>query len=117
MCLIASTVIMITIGLMLGCITDLTLTESKNSAHLNNFSTNAKYINYKNQLENEKSESIKELDQDTIESKRLEEKSDYIEDTKNRAISSLISIFTWFVTGFIFFIAHWCLYKRSTKRD
>jgi hypothetical protein len=40
MCLIASTVIMITMGLILGCITDLTLTEYKNSAYLINFTTN-----------------------------------------------------------------------------
>ena len=117
MCLIASTVIMITIGLILGCITDLTLTEYKNAAYLNKFTTNEKYINDINQSANEKSESIKDLDQETIKNKRLDEKNEYIEDIKSRAVSSLISVFTWFITGFIFFIIHWCLYKRSTKRD
>jgi ATP-dependent Zn protease len=108
---------MITMGLILGCITDLTLTEYKNSAYLNNFTTNEKYINYKNQSANEKSELIQDLDQEAIKNKRLDEKNDYIEDTKSQAVSSLISVFTWFITGFIFFIIHWCLYKRSTKRD
>lgn len=110
MCLIASVIIMITVALMLGCITDITLVEYKEYNYLNNFKNNEKYIEYKIQS----SVDIKNLDSETITSNRLLEKNNYIEDKKGSAISSFIPLFTWFFTGFIFFIVHWRLYKRST---
>ena len=109
MCLISSIMIMITFGVMFNNVTELTLTEYKHQAHLNNFTTNEKYINYKTKLG--------PLDEKELQRKRLLEKDSYIENQKSNAISSLISGATWLFTGFIFFIIHWCLYRRSLKKD
>ena len=101
MCLISSIVMMITLGIMFINVTELMITEYKHKAHLNNFTTNEKYLNYKTKLE--------PLDEKELQRKRLLEKDSYIENQRSNAISSLISGATWLFTGFLFCIIHWCL--------
>ena len=112
-CFVASIVIMITIGLMLGSITNLTLTEYKHKRYLNNFTTNEKYVSYKTQSANKQNENWKTLSSETIKSRRLADRKDYIESERSEAISNLISCSSWLLTGFLFFIIHWRLYKLS----
>lgn len=108
---------MVTIGLMLGSITNLTLTEYKHKRYLNNFTTNEKYVSYKTQSANKQNENWKTLSSETIKSRRLADRKDYIESEKSEAISNLISCSSWLLTGFLFFIIHWRLYKHSSKND
>lgn len=116
-CFVASIVMMVTIGLMLGSITNLTLTEYKHKRYLNNFTTNEKYVSYKTQSANKQNENWKTLSSETIKSRRLADRKDYIESEKSEAISNLISCSSWLLTGFLFFIIHWRLYKHSSKND
>ena len=115
-CFIATIVMMITTGLMLGYVTNLTLTEYKHKRHLNNFATNEKYVSYK-QSANEQNENWQTLGSEIIENKRLADRKDYIETEKSDATSSLITCSSWLLTGFLFFIIHWRLYKHSSKND
>ena len=116
-CFVASIVMIITIGLMLGSITNLTLTEYKHKRYLNDFTTNEKYVSYKTQSANKQNENWKTLSSETIKSRRLADRKDYIESEKSEAISNLISCSSWLLTGFLFFIIHWRLYKHSSKND
>ena len=114
-CFVASILMMITTGMILISITDFTLTEYKHKRHLNNFATNEKYISYKTQCE--KDENWETLSSEIIENKRLADRKDYIETEKSDAISSLITCSRWLLTGFLFFIIHWRLYKHLSKND
>ncbi|PCJ25787.1 MAG: hypothetical protein COA94_05880 [Rickettsiales bacterium] len=113
-CLIACIVIMITSGLMLNNLTDLTLTKYTYKSHLNNFVTNEKYISYKKSSNGKDNDFPANLTTEEIQTERLLARDNYIENRQNSAISSLISSFTWFLTGFFFFIIHWRIYKRSS---
>ena len=112
-CLIASIVMMIAIGIMLGNITDILLPEYKYINQLDKFTSNEKYIDYQKQSDSSNKERLQIIDSDSVAEKRLAEREDYINRIKGDAISTLINCTTWLITGLFFFVIHWRIYKGS----
>ncbi len=110
-CLIASVVIMITIGIMLGNTTDILLPEYKYMNQLDKFTTNEKYIDSQKQSDHSSKEKWQIIDPNSLAEKRLAERESYINRIKGDAISTVINCITWLITGLFFFIIHWRMYK------
>ena len=110
-CLIASVVIMITIGIMLGNTTDILLPEYKYMNQLDKFTSNEKYIDSQKQSEHRSKEKWQIIDPNSLAEKRLAERESYINRIKGDAISTVINCITWLITGLFFFIIHWRMYK------
>ncbi len=110
-CLIASVVIMITIGIMLGNTTDILLPEYKYMNQLDKFTSNEKYIDSQKQSEHSSKEKWQIIDPNLLAEKRLAERESYINRIKGDAISTVINCITWLITGLFFFITHWRMYK------
>lgn len=116
-CLIASIVMMIAIGIMLGNITDILLPEYKYINQLDKFTSNEKYIDYQKQSDSSNKERLQIIDSDSVAEKRLAEREDYINRIKGDAISTLINCTTWLITGLFFFVIHWIIYKGSSASN
>jgi len=116
-CLIASIVMMIAIGIMLGNITDILLPEYKYMNQLDKFTSNEKYIDYQKQSDSSNKERLQIIDSDSVAEKRLAEREDYINRIKGDAISTLINCTTWLITGLFFFVIHWRIYKGSSASN
>ena len=116
-CLIASIVMMIAIGIMLGNITDILLPEYKYMNQLDKFTSNEKYIDYQKQSDPINKERLQIIDSDSVAEKRLAEREDYINRIKGDAISTLINCTTWLITGLFFFVIHWRIYKGSSASN
>ncbi len=114
-CLIASIVMMVSVGLAFNETTTIWLVEYKNKVSLNNYSTNEKYISYNKQYNGKK--DLDKLTSEELVAKRVAERSDYIQDKKDGSVSSLINIFTWLLTGLLFFAIHWRIYKKDSVRN
>jgi predicted PurR-regulated permease PerM len=114
-CLIASVVMIITIGIMLGSTTNLVFTEYKYISELNKFSSDEKYIEYKKRSFADIKEQWQAPKAELIQEKRITEREDYIKEIKGNAISTVISCATWLITSLFFFIIHWKMYKRSAS--
>lgn len=114
-CLVASIVMMVTIGIMLGSGTDIVLTEYKYISQLSKFSSDEKYLDYRRQLSSEEKERQQKVNPELIKGKRIAARADYINEVKGNAISSLISCLTWLVTALFFFVIHWRMYKCSVS--
>ena len=114
-CLVASVVMMITIGVMLSSGTDLIFTEYKYISQLSKFSSDEKYIEYKKQIHEEGKEQKQSFKTDLIKEKRIADREDYIGEVKGNAISSMINCATWLITGLFFFIIHWRMYRCSAS--
>ena len=112
-CLIASIVMMITIGIMLNSGTDFVFTEYKYMSELNKFSSDEKYIDHKKQISSSDKEEQKTLKTVLIKEKRIADREDYIKVAKGNDLSSIISCISWLVTGLFFFIIHWKMYRCS----
>jgi hypothetical protein len=110
-CLIASVVIMITIGIMLGNTTDILLPEYKYMNQLDKFTSNEKYIDSQKQTDHSSKEKWQIIDPNSLAEKRLAERESYINRIKGDAISTVINCITWLITGLFFFIIHWRMYK------
>ena len=110
-CLIASVVIMITIGIMLGNTTDILLPEYKYMNQLDKFISNEKYIDSQKQSDHSSKEKWQIIDPNSLAEKRLAERESYINRIKGDAISTVINCITWLITGLFFFIIHWRMYK------
>lgn len=110
-CLIASVVIMITIGIMLGNTTDILLPEYKYMNQLDKFTSNEKYIDSQKQSEHSSKEKWQIIDPNLLAEKRLAERESYINGIKGDAISTVINCITWLITGLFFFVIHWRMYK------
>lgn len=110
-CLIASVVIMITIGIMLGNTTDILLPEYKYMNQLDKFTSNEKYIDSQKQSEHSSKEKWQIIDPNLLAEKRLAERESYINRIKCDAISTVINCITWLITGLFFFVIHWRMYK------
>lgn len=110
-CLIASVVIMITIGIMLGNTTDILLPEYKYMNQLDKFTSNEKYIDSQKQSDHSSKEKWQIIDPNLLAEKRLAERESYINRIKGDAISTVINCITWLITGLFFFITHWRMYK------
>ena len=110
-CLIASVVIMITIGIMLGNTTDILLPEYKYMNQLDKFTSNEKYIDSQKQSEHSSKEKWQIIDPHLLAEKRLAERESYINRIKGDAISTVINCITWLITGLFFFVIHWRMYK------
>ena len=110
-CLIASVVIMITIGIMLGNTTDILLLEYKYMNQLDKFTSNEKYIDSQKQSEHSSKEKWQIIDPNLLAEKRLAERESYINRIKGDAISTVINCITWLITGLFFFVIHWRMYK------
>ncbi len=111
LCLIASVVIMITIGIMLGNTTDILLPEYKYMNQLDKFTSNEKYIDSQKQSEHSSKEKWQIIDPNLLAEKRLAERESYINRIKGDAISTVINCITWLITGLFFFVIHWRMYK------
>jgi len=116
-CLIASIVMMIAIGIMLGNVTDILLPEYKYMNQLDKFTSNEKYIDYQKQSDSSNKERLQIIDSDSVAEKRLAEREDYINRIKGDAISTLINCTTWLITGLFFFVIHWRIYKGSSASN
>ena len=116
-CLIASIVMMITIGIILGNATDILLPEYKYMNQLDKFTSNEKYIDYQKQSDPINKERLQIIDSDSVAEKRLAEREDYINRIKGDAISTLINCTTWLITGLFFFVIHWRIYKGSSASN
>ena len=116
-CLIASIVMMIAIGIMLGNITDILLPEYKYINQLDKFTSNEKYIDYQKQSDSSNKERLQIIDSDSVAEKRLAEREDYINRIKGDAISTVINCITWFITGLFFFVIHWRMKGYSASNN
>ena len=116
-CLIASIVMMIAIGIMLGNITDILLPEYKYINQLDKFTSNEKYIDYQKQTDSSNKERLQIIDSDSVAEKRLAEREDYINRIKGDAISTLINCITWLITSLVFFVIHWRMYRRCSASN
>lgn len=114
-CLVASIVMMVTIGIMLISATDLIFTEYKYKNQLNRFVSNEKYIDYQKHTNPNDKEKWQSLSMKLVEEKRIAAKREYIEEVKDSAISGIINCVTWLITGLIFFVIHWKMYRRSSS--
>lgn len=114
-CLVASIVMMVTIGIMLISATDLMFTEYKYKNQLNRFVSNEKYIDYQKHTNPNDKEKWQSLSMKLVEEKRIAAKREYIEEVKDSAISGIINFATWLITGLIFFVIHWKMYRRSSS--
>jgi len=114
-CLVASVVMMITIGILLNSGTDIAFTEYKYMSQLNKFSSDEKYIDYKKQVSSNDEEQQKALKPQLIKEKRASDREDYITEVKGNAISTIINCTTWLITGLFFFIIHWRMYRCSAS--
>lgn len=115
-CLVASIVMMVTVGHIFNETTTILLLEYKNKVHLNHYSTNEKYLTYAED-NNKKQDILSKLTDEELAAKRVSVRADYIQDAKDGAISSLISIFTWFITALLFFAIHWRIYKKDADKS
>lgn len=116
-CLIASIVMMITIGIILGNATDILLPEYKYMNELDKFTSNEKYIDSQTQSDPSSKERLQIIDSDSVAEKRLKEREDYINRIKGYAISTIINYITWLITGLVFFVIHWKIYKGSSASN
>lgn len=98
-CLIASIVMMITIGIMLGNATDILLPEYKYMNQLDKFTSNEKYIDSQKRSDPSNKESWQIIDPNSLVEKRLAERESYINRIKGDAISTVINCITWLITG------------------
>ena len=73
-CLIASIVMMITIGIMLGNATDILLPEYKYMNQLDKFTSNEKYIDSQKRSDSSNKESWQIIDPNSLVEKRLAER-------------------------------------------
>ncbi|MBN8523008.1 MAG: hypothetical protein J0M23_04025 [Rickettsiales bacterium] len=116
-CLIASVVIMITIGIMLGNTTDILLPEYKYMNQLDKFTSNEKYIDSQKQSDHSSKEKWQIIDPNSLAEKRLAERESYINRIKGDAISTVINCITWLITGLFFFVIHWRMKGYSASNN
>ena len=116
-CLIASVVIMITIGIMLGNTTDILLPEYKYMNQLDKFTSNEKYIDSQKQSDHSSKEKWQIIDPDSLAEKRLAERESYINRIIGDAISTVINCITWLITGLFFFVIHWRMKGYSASNN
>jgi len=114
-CLIASVIMMVTIGIMLTNGTDLVLTEYKYMSQLSKFTSDEKYTDYQKQIDSSDKEKWQTLSKDLIKAKRIAAREDYINEIKGNAISSIITCTTWLITCLFFFVSHWKMYRCCTS--
>ena len=114
-CLVASIIMMVTIGIMLNSGTDFVFTEYKYMSQLSKFSNDEKYIDHKKQISSGDKEQQKMLKPELIKEKRIADREDYIKEVKGNALSSIISCISWLITGLFFFILHWRMYRCSAS--
>ncbi len=114
-CLVASIVMMVTIGIMLNSGTDLVFTEYKYISELNKFSSDEKYIDHKKKVFSNDKEHQKMIKPELVKEKRIADRGDYIKGVQGNAISSIISCSSWLITGLLFFIIHWKMYRCSAS--
>lgn len=116
-CLVASIVMMIALGVMLGSGTDLILTEYKHARQLRNYDNDEKFIEYKRRTADNDydKEQWKAPNANQIKDKRMTDREDYINGVKDSAISNITNCITWLFTALLFFIIHWRLYKNATS--
>ena len=74
-CLVASIIMMITIGIMLNSGTDFVFTEYKYMSQLSKFSNDEKYIDHKKQISSGDKEHQKMLKPELIKEKRIAERN------------------------------------------
>jgi len=108
---------MITIGIILGNATDILLPEYKYMNELDKFTSNEKYIDSQTQSDPSSKERLQIIDSDSVAEKRLKEREDYINRIKGYAISTIINYITWLITGLVFFVIHWKIYKGSSASN
>ena len=114
-CLIASVIMMVIIGIMLTSGTDLVLTEYKYMSQLSKFTSDEKYTDYQKQIDSSDKEKWQTLSKDLIKAKRIAAREDYINEIKGNAISSIITCATWLITCLFFFVSHWKMYRCCTS--
>ena len=112
-CLVASIIMMVTIGIMLNSGTDFVFTEYKYMSQLSKFSSDEKYIDHKKEISSNDKEQQQTLKPELIKEKRIADREDYIKKVKGSALGSIISCISWLITCLFFFIIHWRMYRCS----
>lgn len=112
-CMISVVLMIVVLGLLSFSVGDLVLFQYKYSYELNKFNSNEKYIQHKKQ--NNKSQvNWSKLSEQEVTNLRLSEKEDYQDQKQSYALYNILDKAGWLIVGFIFFIIHWCLYKKSS---
>lgn len=111
-CLVASLTLMFALVQVMQNIASLVLPEYKYNHDIAKFNSVENFINSKNPQEAEK---IRLLSKIEIDKKISLEKTNYMQKVEKDTIFNLISNTTWVITGLIFFIIHWLLYKKLSK--
>lgn len=117
-CLISTIILIISIALFLNALTDLLIPQYKHYSYLVRFESNESYLRSSEShygVNKERLTELKHLSASQMDEKRINEKKEYLEEQKGKAIESLISTLQWAFVALVFFFLHWRLYKRSEE--
>ena len=116
-CLISSIIILITSGFLLCSITDFVIPKYMNYSQYSRYNTNEDFILlHQDRYANEDQlNNLKTLSFEALTEKRLDEKNQFLENIKWKAVESFIKCLEWLLVASVFFYLHWRIYKRSTQ--
>ncbi|MGX6960165.1 MAG: hypothetical protein ACIPMY_02750 [Rickettsia endosymbiont of Pentastiridius leporinus] len=60
---------------------------------------------------------MKNLSSKELEERRINDRNEYIEQIKARAVSNIMDYSIWIIFSFIFFIVHWVMYKKNQNNN
>ncbi|HJD55251.1 MAG TPA: hypothetical protein LFW21_01055 [Rickettsia endosymbiont of Pyrocoelia pectoralis] len=109
-CCITSIILLITLCLAFNSVLNLSLTEYTNAEQLIQYNTNEQYLKSQS---SSKQEELKNLSSKELEELRINDKNEYIEVKKARAVSNIMDYSTWIIFSLIFFTVHWMMYKKT----
>ncbi|MBS0271029.1 MAG: hypothetical protein JSR85_00075 [Proteobacteria bacterium] len=115
-CFVAAIILLITLALSFGAITDYLFPEIKHASTVRSFESNDKYINAKEREANpndKETPTLRQLPAAQVDQKRTADKANFLQDTKDKAVEELMRYLHWIVIAAGFFFLHWKLYKRN----
>ena len=114
-CCLASITLMVLLLFSGNNLLYLVFPEYMNKIHLASFDSDEEYLEAEQAKENkQKYEKLVKMSPNELSKKRLHDKERYIQDTKTSSIQNLIISVYEMLIALVFFIIHWCLYKRSS---
>ena len=115
-CLVSTIILIISTSFFLNGVTDLLIPQYKHYSSLIRYESNESYIGYfeNNNGDNKKRlETLQQLTPSQLDEKRSNDKKEFLEEQKGRAIESIITSLQWAFVAMVFFFIHWRLYKRA----
>jgi hypothetical protein len=106
-------------GLTISNLTELAFPEYKNYSSLERYESNEAYLSngYGAPLTEQERNALKKLSPQDLTEKRLNARKMFLESERIRMIQSLITSCEWALVALVFFLIHWRLYKRATRKD